>query len=214
VTVTPYGEDIEPGIPSKEGAIIPAVLRLSDEIGPQRVVLRYDPILLSEEYSREFHYKAFDSMARRFAGRVARCTISFLDMYKNTVRNARAMGLIPITETDMLEVAERIAGIAKNHGIPVDACAEGTDFSRFGIGRARCVDPSILEAVSGRPIEFRTQKSQRPACGCADSVDIGAYNTCPNGCKYCYANFSPVLIRANLACHNPTSPWLTAGPED
>ncbi len=213
LTVTPYGPDVEPGIPDKQSAILPAVLRLSDEIGPGRVVWRYDPILLSERYTKGFHYGAFESMARRLSGRVARCTVSFLDLYKNTARNARLMGLAPTSEADMAEMAERIAGIANAYGIPVDACAESMDFSRFGIGRARCVDPEILEAASGRPVEFRRQKGQRPGCGCADSVDIGVYNSCPGGCGYCYANFSPALTRENLAWYDARSPLL-CGRED
>lgn len=212
VTVTPYGPDVEPGIPDKKEVILPAALRLSDEIGPDRVVWRYDPIFLSKRYPKEFHYEAFDWMARRFAGRVARCTISFLDMYKNTARNARLMGLAPVGEAEMLEMAGNIAAIAKSHGIPVDACAEPLDFSRLGIGRARCVDPAILEAASGRPVAFRRQKGQRPECGCADSVDIGAYNSCPNACGYCYANFSPALTRKNIARHDERSPLLCGRP--
>ena len=213
VTVTPYGLDVEPGVPDKEEVILPALHRLSDEIGPNRVVWRYDPILLNERYTKDFHFEAFDSMARRLAGRVARCTISFLDMYKNTARNARLMGLALAFEADMMEMAERIATIAKAHGIQVDACAEPLDFSRFGIDRARCIDPSILEAASGRPIAFKRQKGQRPECGCADSVDIGIYNSCPSGCGYCYANFSPALTRENLARHSERSPLL-CGRED
>ncbi len=212
-TVTPYGLDVEPGIPDKEKVILPALLRLSDEIGPGRVVWRYDPILLSGKYTKEFHCGAFDSMARRLAGRVARCTISFLDVHQNTARNARLMGLTPIGEADMLEMAENIAAIAGAHGIPVTACAEPLDFSRFGINRARCVDPAILEAASGRPIAFKRQKGQRPGCGCADSVDIGIYNSCPNGCLYCYANFSPALTRENLARRDDRCPIL-CGRED
>ena len=212
VTVTPYGPDVEPGIPDKDEVIIPAVLRLSEGIGPGRVVWRYDPILRSDKYTKEFHYEAFGAMARRFSGRVARCTISFLDMYKNTAQNAAAMGLIPIGDADMLEMAEKIAAIARSYGISVTACAEPNDFSRFGIARARCVDPELLEAASGRPVAFRQTKSQRPACGCADSVDIGAYNTCPNGCRYCYANFSPALIRENLAHRDSGSPFLIGAP--
>ncbi len=213
VTVTPYGPDVEPGVPDKEGTILPALLRLSDEISPSRVVWRFDPILLNNRYTRDFHFEAFDSMARRLAGRVARCTISFLDMYKNTARNARLMGLTPAFEADMMETAERIAAIASAHGIQVDACAEPMDFSRFGIGHAECIDPARLESASGRPIAFKRQKGQRPGCGCADSVDIGIYNSCPSGCGYCYANFSPALTRENLARHSERSPLL-CGRED
>jgi hypothetical protein len=214
VTVTPYGPDVEPGIDDKERVILPAVLRLSDEIGPNRIVWRYDPILLSGKYTKGFHDEAFERMARRLSGRVARCTISFLDMYKNTARNARAMGLTPISEADMLELAARIAAIASVYGIPVDACAEPLDFRHLGVGRARCVDPAILEAASGRPVKFVRQKGQRPACGCADSVDIGVYNSCPNGCAYCYANFSPAQTRENLARHDARSPRLGGRPDE
>ena len=209
VTVTPYGRDVEPGIPDQDETVIPAVRKLSEAIGPARVLWRYDPILLSKRYSMEFHYEAFARMAAGLSGHVARCTISFLDMYRNTARNAGELGLNPIGEADMLEMAEAFAGIAKAHGIPLAACAEPLDFSRFGIARAACIDPAILSKVSGRPIHAARDRNQRLECGCAKSVDIGAYNTCGSSCKYCYANFSPALIRANLARHNPGSASLT-----
>ncbi len=214
VTLTPYGRDIEPGIPEKEAQVVPAILALSDKIGPERVVWRYDPILLSGAYAKGFHFAAFERLARRLSGRVSRCTVSFLDMYRNTARSAAEMGLQPIETADMMEMAEGLSQIARGFGISLAACAEAEDFSRFGIARARCVDPEILEAASGRAVRFRRDRNQRPACGCAESVDIGAYNTCPSGCKYCYANFSPALLRENLAQHAPDSPLISGLPPE
>jgi len=213
VTLTPYGPDVEPGYPEKEAQVVPAMLALSDRIGPERVVWRYDPILLSGAYTKEFHFDAFERLARRLSGRVARCTLSFLDMYRNTARSAAELGLRPIETADMMEMAERLSQVARGFGISLAACAEVEDFSRFGIARARCVDPGILEAASGRAVKFRRDRNQRPACGCAESVDIGAYNTCPGGCKYCYANYSPALLRENLARHSPDSSLISGAPE-
>ena len=213
VTLTPYGPDVEPGYPEKEAQAVPAMFALSDRIGPERVVWRYDPILLSGAYTKEFHFDAFERLARRLSGRVARCTLSFLDMYRNTARSAAELGLRPIETADMMEIAERLSQVARGFGISLAACAEVEDFSRFGIARARCVDPGILEAASGRAVKFRRDRNQRPACGCAESVDIGAYNTCPGGCKYCYANYSPALLRENLARHSPDSSLISGAPE-
>ena len=190
------------------------MLALSDIIGPERVVWRYDPILLSGAYAMGFHFDAFERLARRLSGRVSHCTISFLDMYRNTARSAAVMGLRPIETADMMEMAERLSQIARGFGISLAACTEPEDFSRFGIARARCVDPEILAAASGRAVEFRRDRNQRPACGCAESVDIGAYNTCPSGCKYCYANFSPALLRENISQHAPDSPLISGLPPE
>ena len=40
-------------------------------------------------------------------------------------------------------------------------------------------------------------KGQREDCGCIMSKDIGAYNTCPHECNYCYANTSKEVARKN-----------------
>ncbi|MCY4500388.1 MAG: DUF1848 family protein, partial [Alphaproteobacteria bacterium] len=48
----------------------------------------------------------------------------------------------------------------------------------------------------------------RPGCACAASRDIGAYDTCPHGCLYCYANASPKAARRRFKAHDPEAEML------
>ena len=71
------------------------------------------------------------------------------------------------------------------------------------------IDPALLERITGRRILVGKDPGQRPACGCALSVDIGSYHCCRHRCRYCYANRSTEL----KFLHDPDSPLLLGRPE-
>lgn len=213
-TVTPYGTDIEPNVPDKRKEIIPTFVRLSDVIGAERVVWRYDPVLLNSRYDTEFHLRAFAALAKALYGHTKKCVFSFVDDYRSTGRNRGALSLLEISQEQKLELGKAFSDIASAYGMAIETCAEKIDLSKFGVGRARCVDARLLESISGRALNVKKAQGQRKLCGCAQSTDIGMYNSCNNGCLYCYANFSPALMRKNAAAHDPASPLLCGRVED
>lgn len=215
-TLTGYGPDVEPGLPSKRQVLVPAFQRLSQAIGPDRVIWRYDPIFLSDTYTPAYHRRAFAALAQALAPFTRTCTISFLDHYRKTERNMAPLSLRPFPPEQQLELAEAMAAIARRHGLQINTCAESLELSHLGIGHARCIDPQLLERLLGCPLHLPKDKNQRPACGCAPAVDIGAYNTCRHGCRYCYANFSASTVAAQSSRHDPASPLLVGSllPED
>ena len=207
-TLTPYGADVEPNLPSKD-ALIETFKRLSGKIGPDRVIWRYDPILINAKYTADFHITAFERMAWELRGFTTKTVISFIDAgYRGVKGNADKLALSDITDEVKARLAADLVPIARGFGISVDACAEKTDLSRYGVGRARCVDGQLFSKLLGREIGVKKDKNQRPACGCAASVDIGMYNTCPSGCLYCYANYNPATIAKNRLEHDPRSPFI------
>lgn len=211
-TITAYGADIEPGIPDKMQHVIPHFQQLSDAIGPHRMLWRYDPILINGCYTADRHIDTFTAYARALEGYAQRCVISFVDAYQGMQRHAAALALKPIGPQQMVAMASAMADIAGQHGMTVEACAEAVDLSACGVSRGKCVDAALLSRIAGVPVQARAEKGQRPACGCDASIDIGAYDTCPGGCLYCYATRGGVRVPGNVARHDPLSPMLTGWP--
>lgn len=207
-TLTSYGRDVESNVPSKNDVIIPAFQRLADLIGPERVIWRYDPIFLTETYTPEYHMRYFEKLVRRLAPYTQKCTISFLDSYKKIERNMAALRQTVLTGEQQSRLASGLAEIAHSHGLRLDACAEEDALCQYGIDRARCIDGQLFEHLLHCPLSAKKDKNQRSQCGCVASVDIGAYNTCGNGCRYCYANHSESSVQANRRRHVPDSPLL------
>lgn len=207
-TLNAYGTDIEANVPSKNDVVIPTFRELSSRIGKERVVWRYDPILFNKTYTMAYHIRYFQLLADRLSGYTDKCTVSFLDYYKNTQRRIAHLGIIPPSSGQVEEIMGMFSAIAREHGMDMDTCAEAADLEKFGIGHARCIDRERLERIGGYRLDVEKDTNQRPLCGCMASIDIGSYNTCSNGCIYCYANYNPRAVSGNSSQHNPASPLL------
>jgi len=206
-TLNAYRPDAEPGLPPLEQRI-GAFQELSRRIGKERVIWRYDPILLSPKYDMQFHTEQFERLARSLAGYTESCTISFLDFYPKIAAAMRQLAVVEPLPEQKRELAARLAEAALKYGMRTDACAEEMDFSDVGVTRARCVDDERLSRIAGHSIKAGKDKNQRPACGCAASVDIGSYDTCPHGCRYCYANRNQIAVHRNMHLYDIASPLL------
>ncbi len=215
-SLTSYGKDVEQSIPSKGKEIVPAFQRLSDTIGPDRVVWRYDPIFLSKTYTMDYHIRNFERLAKRLAPYTKKCTISFLDTYEKTKRNIAPVAPVAFSVEQQDQLAKHIAEIAHSHGLRVDTCAETFELQQYGIEHARCIDGYLFEQLLHCPLQTKKDKNQRRDCGCIEALDIDTYNTCRNGCLYCYANYSEKAVASQSYKHNPDFPLLTGevGPED
>ncbi len=208
-TVNAYPRALERATPPLAQAVR-TFRRLAGRVGPGRVRWRYDPIVLSRETDAAWHRRNFSAIAAALAGATEVAIVSFVDMYGKVKRNAGSLpgGLRPeeppraARRALLAELAEEGA----EHGIRLLACCED-DLVGGPVGKARCVDPELLDRVA--PAEGRLPiRPTREECGCAASRDIGAYDTCPHGCVYCYANASPEAALARFRLRDPALPAL------
>lgn len=204
-TITAYGKDIEPGVPSI-GESIETLIALSKQVGKERIAWRYDPVLLTERYTVETHLQTFEQMASVLAPSLDRCIFSFVEMYKKLAVNMPE--LIPLTEQDKETLAEGLGAIAKKYGIYLQTRGTNGDYTRYGIHSSGCMTLEILGQANGIKFKSLKHKGMREGCHCIESRDIGAYDTCMNGCKYCYANKNPRKAFENYKLHNPKSALL------
>lgn len=164
--MTGYHQDIEPGIPDKR-KIIQAVKQLSEKIGKERVIIRYDPILLSPRYQPVYHEKAFASLCDQLQGYVDTYIISFVDLYKNTRKNAARIQLREMTESQMTEIGKRIEQVASRYQVHVQTCAEQIDLHAYGITKGLCIGRDDLKRRLDKTSAFRSAKaSEIPAAVC------------------------------------------------
>lgn len=215
-TLTGYGKDIECNVPHKKDKMIYVFQKLSEKIGSKNVVWRYDPIIFTKTYTPEYHLSAFEQIAAALKGYTNKCVISFVDIYTKNKKNMENLNAYELEKTELSKFCSKIAQIANVHDIDVASCAETIDLSGCGIEHNCCIDKKLIEDIIGCKIKAQKDKNQRKECGCVESIEIGTYNTCRNGCIYCYANYSQENVRKNCKNYDPNLPLLcgTVGLDD
>ncbi len=203
---------LDPKSPSSESSI-DTFRKLSDRIGPEKVIWRYDPIVISDMTDIEFHKAKFSFIAKKLRGFTFRCIISFVDIYKKIEGRLRALGdngfiLHKSGEYNLSGLLSSITKIAGDNGIEIKSCSSKIDLSGFGIPAGKCIDDDLISKYFGINLDSKKDPYQRKDCNCVISRDIGMYDTCLYECQYCYATACFERAKSNHKRHNPDSPSL------
>jgi hypothetical protein len=204
-TVTPYGNDLEPGLPEKS-EILNTFIELSKHTGKEKIIWRYDPVIINKNYTPEYHFSKFDFFCNTLKNHTEKCVISFIDRYTFLDSNFKKFDIKEIETAEAERLLEKIVPAAASCGITVAACAEKIDLSKYGVHPNRCIDADLIGRLFGsdsKKIKHKKDPAQRTECNCSASRDIGTYNTCIHGCVYCYAKRG-----TKPADYDPLSPIL------
>jgi len=211
-TINGYSLDLEPGLPSLNLAI-QTFKELSGRVGKERVIWRYDPIIITSELSAEYHKDRFMQIASELQGFTQRAVVSIFDEYRAAKGRLNRLGMAPVecevTAPQFADLIRSMATAAAAFGMEIYSCAEPLDLGQFGIEPGKCIDADYIYSVFGVNVNSRKDKTQREECGCVVSKDIGQYDTCLHGCEYCYATRSGKLVETNRKTHDVNSPSLT-----
>ena len=211
ITLNPYGKDIETNVPDSK-KVIRTFGEVASTLNRDAIAWRYDPIFITEKYDLDFHIDRFEELASQLCEYTSDCTISFIDLYKKVLRNFPEAREVTVEE--QLAIGENFARIADEYGIRMKTCVEGTLLDRFGFDSTGCMTKEVLQKAIGNTLKIPKGKYKNRQCNCLMGRDIGAYNTCLHGCKYCYANANMKLVKRNQKLHNPDSPLLIGEVKD
>ncbi len=206
-TLTPYDKSVEKNLPEKQ-LLIDVFRHLSAKLGKNRMVWRYDPIIIDEIFTIDYHIKNFSDMASQLKNNTTRCVISFVDNYKNVASRMGKNPAYAMSVESMLKISEAFSTIANENDLEIYTCAEKLNLEKYGIKHGSCIDKTLIENILGSRIIDTKDKNQRAECLCLESIDIGTYNCCTNGCGYCYALQNENAAVDNMKRHNPNSPML------
>ena len=202
-TLTPYDRTIERNLRDKSD-IENSFIELSNAIGKERVLWRYDPIVLNSSLSMDYHKEQFTRLCDKLYPYTESVTISFVDTYAKLKTDS----VRQITNDEIANLSEFIGKTAKEYGLIAKACSELNDLTILGIEKASCIDKALIEQICGARLNLSPDYNQREGCRCYQSIDIGAYNTCKNGCVYCYANYSESSVNRNCEKHKQDGEML------
>ncbi len=210
-TLTGYPRSLERSVAPLE-ASLETMRQIAERHGPRALVWRYDPVMLTSLTPPEWHRETFARLVRALAASTDEVALSFVQVYAKTKANSdRAAERFGFTWRDPAPEEKRallqdLAAIARDAGLAASLCAQ-PELLGPGLGEARCIDAARLGDLAGRPIAAQT-KGNRPGCRCARSRDLGAYDTCPQGCIYCYAVRRPETAKRRYRAHDPAGPFL------
>ena len=209
-------EGLEPNVPTLTQRI-DTFRRLVDALGIGAVVWRFDPLILTDRLNIDTLLRKIARISDALVGCTEKLVFSFADIesYKKVSRNLRQSGINyrEWNEATMREFASRLSTLNRDSwNFRLATCTERIDLSEYCIDHNRCIDPELISRLAPSDAilqnflyNAKTDSGQRKACGCILSKDIGAYNTCPHGCLYCYANTFPASAFENYkrAIANP-----------
>jgi hypothetical protein len=189
--------------------------RLAERVGKDRIIWRYDPVLLTRQTDFDYHRRRFTELCARLGPYTGRVMVSIADDYPSAWRRLDKLAPQGYAALKNIQLSPEVGRLftvmaeqATGAGLAIYSCAEPVNLRPFGIQAGKCIDNDYIQRVFGITVTAKKDQAQRRECGCVVSRDIGYYDSCAHGCVYCYATRNPQTARRNYTAHRTDSPSL------
>jgi len=211
-TLNDYPRALERAVPPVEERL-GTFGKLAERVGAERVVWRYDPIIISQKTDHDYHRRKFAELCGRLEGSTVRVMTSVVTWYRKTRKNLAPLSAEgyrfdenALDDPATADLLSFMSETSRKHGMEIFTCSTGKDFS--GVKHGSCIDAELVNRLWNLDYPAKKDLGQRKACLCAVSRDIGANDTCVHACPYCYATQNMNLARKRYDSHNPDSDEL------
>jgi len=171
-------EGIEPNVPSLESRI-ETFIQLSKRIGKEKVIWRFDPLLLTDQLTVRGLLKRIWNLGNQLVSHTDKLVFSFADIlaYRKVQRNLIKetafynKTTINLAEFSLAQKNEFAAGIQLilqewrkvNPNFQVATCAEDIDLEKYEIAHNKCIDDELIAKLfsdDGKLMDFLGLKTE------------------------------------------------------
>jgi DNA repair photolyase len=151
-------EQFEPNVPSVEKRI-ETFLELSEKIGKERVIWRFDPLILTDKIGVDELLRKVENIGNQLKGHTEKLVFSFADIgnsYKKVENNLKRLHINyrEFTPQTMNEFARGLCELNKNWDFSLATCAEALNLEQYGIEHNRCIDGELLKRICAQDEDF------------------------------------------------------------
>ncbi len=150
-------EGLEPSVPKLEHRIS-TFKKLSQMIGKEKVIWRFDPLIMTEKISVENLIDKIYSVGNEIHNYTNKLVISFADIesYSKVQRNLTKSGIDyrDFDKDSMEQIAEAIQKINKEWGLEITTCAENINLNKYEIKHNKCIDDDLMIQIFGNDKEL------------------------------------------------------------
>ncbi len=130
---------------------IETFIELSERIGREKVIWRFDPYILTESSGVEELLRRTEYIGNKLKNYTEKLVFSFADIkdYKKVQNNLRRDS-VPYTEFNertMNELATGLMELNKNWNLEIGTCAEKIDLDKYGIIHNKCIDDDLMKKL-------------------------------------------------------------------